>query len=328
MLAAIPRAFTQEPEVTKPGPSANPMASFASMVLGEWEVKFISGKSMFNRWLWGPGKHSVRVMTDGLAGAGEPWRAVRAFYWHPGRKEVRFLGVSPFARGIEEGSMKLEEDSADARYDLHQVGHRRQMGLRWDFDGPDKYHEDMLEAVGSLGLKSFNKLDYARIPARGPVEPDSAEALLRPSKFLRALSPLLGRALESTGEGARPLQSTVTWIPYADAIYVRLEAPSEAGQPTHLMDAYIYHHTGAGALRCLALTGAGGVYEGDVSVLEGGALQCDLTGYVGDQVHSHVVRLDFAQDGTLRDRIWTLDKNGERTLLRDVAHSRVEAKQD
>ena len=48
-------------------------------------------------------------------------------------------------------------------------------------------------------------------------------------------------------------------------------APSKDGEPTHLLDAYFYHHTGADALRCLALSNRGGVYEGDLTVLDGGA---------------------------------------------------------
>ena len=69
-------------------------------------------------------------------------------------------------------------------------------------------------------------------------------------------------------------------------------------EPTHLLDAYVYHHTGANALRRLALSNRGGVYEGDITVLDGGALLLDLKGYEGDRVVPHGVRFDFEKDGT------------------------------
>ena len=86
--------------VQEPAPAevASPMASFARMVSGEWRMTALSGTSTFDTWDWGPGKHSMRVMTDGSGAAGEPWRELQVFYWHPGRKQVCLLGLSPFAR--------------------------------------------------------------------------------------------------------------------------------------------------------------------------------------------------------------------------------------
>src|SRR5688572_1278833 len=53
--------------VSEPAPAkvTDPMASFVRMVSGEWRVTFHSGKSFFHTWHWGPGKHSIRRMTDG-----------------------------------------------------------------------------------------------------------------------------------------------------------------------------------------------------------------------------------------------------------------------
>jgi hypothetical protein len=90
----------------------------------------------------------------------------------------------------------------------------------------------------------------------------------------------------------------------------------------HELDAYFYHHTGTNALRCLALSNRGGLYEGDLTVLDGGALQLDLKGYEGDRVVSHVARFDFEQDGTLRHRVWSLHGT-ERTLMLDVHHKEL-----
>lgn len=66
-------------------------------------------------------------------------------------------------------------------------------------------------------------------------------------------------------------------------------------------------------------------------MLEGGALQLNLTSYEGDQEEGraaqHVVRFDFEKDGTLRDRVWTL-KGTERTLMLDVHHKKLEPNKD
>jgi len=318
------------PQEPTPAKVANPMASFARMVSDGWQQKAPSGTStwhMFDTWHWGPGQHSMRVMTDGSDADGEPWRELQVFYWHPGRKQVCLLGLSPFARGVSEGTIKFEGETADAVFDLYQTGHRRKMGLRWAFDGPDKYHEILLEATGPDGLKPMNAWDHVR--SKGPPAPrlPTVEEAPKPSKHLKALASLLGHTWEAKGEWATGdafhIQSTFEWIPYADGIYARTVALTKDGEPSHLLDAYFFHHTGANVLRCLALSNRGGVYVGDLTVLEGGALQLDLKGYEGDRVVAHVVRLDFEQDGTLLHRVWSLD-GAERTLMLDVHHKKLE----
>src|SRR3954452_17168974 len=121
---------------------------------------------------------------------------------------------------------------------------------------------------------------------------------------------------------ALQIQTTFEWVPYADGIYALVVSPSKDGEPRHLLDVYLYHHTGANALRCLALSDGGGVYEGDITVLDGGALQLDLKGFEGDGVVRHVVRFDFEQDGTLRHRVWSLRDTG-RTPMLDVHQKKV-----
>ncbi|NOT32205.1 MAG: hypothetical protein HOP15_17300 [Planctomycetes bacterium] len=322
--------------VQEPAPAevANPMASFARMVSGEWRVTFQSGTSI-DTWHWGPGEHSMRVMTDGAGAVGEPWRELQVFYWNSGRKQVCLLGLSPFARGVSEGTIEFEGETADAVFDLYQTGHRRKMGLRWAFDGPDKYHEILLEATGPAGLEPMNEWDHVRSATLTATRPRAAEEAPKPSERLKVLEALLGHTWEAKGEAkgdwatgdAFHVQSTFEWVPYADGIYARVIAPTKDGEPLHLLDAYVYHHTGTGALRCLALSNRGGVYEGDLTVLDGGALQLDLRGYEGDRVVPHIVRFDFEQDGTLRDRVWSLE-GAERTLMLDVHHQRLEPKND
>ncbi len=308
----------------------NPMANFARMVSGEWRMVIATGTSMIDTWHWGPGQHSLRVMTHGFnATAGEPWREVQAFYWHPGRKQVCLLGIEPVWRGVAEGTFQLNADTAAAAFDLYQTGGRRTLGRRWVFDGRDKYHEVLLETVDARGLVPLAEWDFVRSSTLTPMHPLATGAAAQPCARLKVFAPLLGHTFEAKGEwlagDALHVRSTFEWVPFADAICVRVVRPTKDGEPEHLLDAYVYHHTGTDAVHCLALSNRGGVYEGDVTVLEGGALQLDLKGYEGDQVGSHIVRFDFAKDGTMRHRAWSVD-GAERKLRLDVAHQKVESK--
>ena len=325
----------QEPAPPAPAKVADPVAGFARMVGGEWRVTYQSGTSQFDTWHWGPGQHSIRLMTDGSDAVGGPWRALEVVYWHPGRKQVRLLNLHPdvpgIGRGVGEGTFRFEGETAEAVFDLYQTGGRRDIARRWTFDGPDKYRATLLEATGRDRYMPLVEWDYVRSKTLTATRPLTDKAVAKPSERLKALEALLGHTWEVKGNWAAGdafhTQSAVEWIPLVDAIYVRVLAPSKDGEPTHLLDAYIYHHTGTGALRCLALSNRGGVYEGDLTVLDGGALQIDLQGYEGDQVVPHAVRLDFEKDGTLRDRIWSL-KGAERTLMLEARHMKLGPKND
>jgi hypothetical protein len=345
-----------------PAEVANPMASFARMIPGEWRMTVQSGTSLFHNWHWGPGKHSMRRMTDGLGAAGEPWRELEVCYWHPGRKQVCLLNMHPdvpgIGRGVGEGSIKFEGETADAVYDLYQPGVRRKIGLRWVFDGPDKYRATLSEATGTAGYKPLAEWDLVRIKPPTLPRPRVIEETSKPSKNLKVLESLLGHTWEGTGNwvagGAVHTQLIFEWVPLAEVIYARVLVPSKDGirsqkskkdggqtaedrgrrtedgermseEPTHVLDAYFYQHIGTNALRCLALSNQGGVYEGNLTVLDGGALQTDLKGYEGDRVVSYVVRLDFAQDGALRQRVWSVN-GAERKLMLDVQHKKLESK--
>ena len=304
-----------------------PNGEFWRMVSGEWRTTALAGTSTFDTWHWGPGQHSMRVMTDGSGAAGEPWRELQVFYWHPGRKQVCLLGLSPFARGVSDGTIKFEGETADGVFDLYQTGatpRLRKMGLHWAFDGPDKYHDILLEATGPDGLKPMNEWDHIRSKAPTAKRQRTGEEAPKPSGRLKALESLLGHTWNAKGNwgngDAFHIESTFEWIPLANAIYARSFALRGNGEPTHVLDAYFYHHTGTDRLHCLALSNLGGVYEGDLTVLDGGALQLDLKGYEGERVVPYVVRFDFEKDGTLHHRIWSL-AGAERTPMLDVHHT-------
>ncbi|MCC7389317.1 MAG: hypothetical protein IT431_11160 [Phycisphaerales bacterium] len=300
------------------------MAPFERMIGGEWKLTVASGTSSFRTWFWGPGRHSMRVMTDGLDAAGNPWRDLDVFYWHPGLGQVREFGVSPFARGITDGEIVFEGETAQSDFDLYQTGGRRRLRLAWSFDGPDHYRATMLEASPpeNHSLTFMAAWDFSRTEAPTPGRPFAVEGATEPSELLQPLKALLGVWGDTAdGAGALRTHSTFEWIPLADAIYARVEAPGDDGEGVHLLDAYLYHHTGTGALRCLALSDQGVVYEGDLTVLEGGALRIDLDGYGGGRTVHLAVRLEFEQDGTLRHRVWSIE-GAERTLVLDLHHAR------
>jgi hypothetical protein len=309
---------------------ADPMAPFARMIPGEWRMTAEGGTSMYDTWRWGPGRHSVRVMTDGFGADGAPWREVQVYYWHPGRKEIRLLGLSPFARGVSEGTIKFQADTAVAAFDIHQTRGRRELALHWSFDGPDTYRETLLEKNDADVLIPLVEWRHIRSDPPADALPPAGDEM-RLAERLKALAPLLAHQWVATGDRtsgqASPIRSTFQWVPYADAIYARTWTPAADGVSKHLLDTYLYHHTGANSLRALALSDRGGVYEGDLTVLDGGNLQLDLTGSEADKTVHLVVRLDFDADGSMRQRVWS-GSAAEGTPVLDLRHRKADPEND
>jgi hypothetical protein len=311
-VAALLLYFPLFAPAAEPKQDTGRMAAFARLVGDEWQVTAASGKSMYHAWHWGPGKHSIRRMTDGMGAGGEPWREVQVYYWHPGEKQVRVLGLSPFDAGVSEGTIKFEKDAAEVISDLHQNRASRRMKTKWEFSGPGKYREALLEATGKGDYSPLVEFDHVR--TKPPAKPrEFAVGDKKPSDRLKAFIPLLGHTWEAKDEDIRA-KTTFVWLPLADAIYARVEGKD--GE--HLLDAYVYHHTGSKVLRCLALSGNGGVYEGDVNAAEG-VIEVDLKGHDGTQAVQNAVRFDFEKDGSVRQRVWSV-KGKERTILMDVQH--------
>jgi hypothetical protein len=327
---------TAEPAAASaPNEPSGPMASFARLESGEWRRPALTRVDMFETWHWGPGKHSMLSQTYGFDAEGDPWRSLQVFYWHPGREQVRLLGLEPFASGVSEGTIRFERETAEATMDLYQTGQHRSMGFRWAFDGPDRYHSTLLEDSGN-GFEAIAEWDYVRFEADSSMRQASDGGAPRTLQPFEALESLLvgtwGAVASWAGADARRIETKLEWVPHINAIHVRVSAPSEDAPPLPLLDAYLYLHTGTGALRCLALSDRGGVYEGDLTVLEGGALQLDLQGYEGDSLVPTTVvpitaRFDFESDGSLRHRVWS-HGDPHRTLMLDTHHRQLEARQD
>ena len=310
----------------------HPMASFARMVSGEWRM----GTVQADRWRWGPGERSMRVHTVGFDGGGNPWRELVVYYWRPDRKQVCLLGFHPdipgLGRGVASGAIVFDGERAEATVELYQPGHlgrnRRALGLRWTFDGPDAYHEELLEDSGA-GLEPLAEWDYIRFAERNELLLPEAGEAPRPSKNLKPFEGLLGQwkaQVDLAGAGAIEVESTFEWLEYLDVVSLRIVAREPEGEPSHVLDAFLYHHVGTDSLQCLALSKSGGVYEGSVAALEGGGLQMELRGFEGDRESQHVVHLEVEQSGRLRQRIWSMD-GAQRTLMFDIAHTKLDAGQ-
>ena len=301
--------------VTRDGPwkagaekaAAGPLAGFARFTGGEWRGTFPGGTSAVHSWHWGPGKHSMRKMTDAPTST---W-AGEVVYWHPGRKQVCVLSmhgdIPGVGRGSGDGTIKFEGEGTDGVFDLYQPRGLRKLAVRQVFEGLDKYHEVLLED-GGAGFKPLAEWDFVRVKERTVERPRPA-APVTPLEHMKAFEALLG-GWEAEGVG-----STLEWVPSLEMVYAR--AVSVGGE--HLLDAYFYRHVKTNTLRCLALSNAGGVYEGDVRVIEGGALEMDFKGYEGERVLPRMVRVEFEKDGAVRGRVW----GGEGALVLDGRYKKV-----
>lgn len=318
-----------EPAAPLPADPANPLADFSRLTGGEWKTTFGNGSSAYEVWQYGPGNFSMRRVSAEPVAGGDTW-AGDVLYWHPGRKQIRVLNVHEdipgVGRGAGEGPFAFNGEIAAGDQDLYQPRGTRKMGSRWVFDGPDKYRNTLLENTGS-GLQPMNGWTFARIPKRTETRPAEATTPRTVAEPFKAFVPLLGRTWNAKGAWAGEpfhIETTIELAPHADAVVARSVALRSNGSPIHFLDAYIYVHPGTGRLRSLAIwsreSGGGGVYEGDLAVLDGGALQLDLTGYEGDAVAQSTLRFDIETDGRLRTRLWPADSDSGPPVV-DVHHS-------
>ena len=315
------------------------MEPFSGFIGGHWKMTTPAGTDTYDTWHWGPARNSIRSMRRGMLPSGEPWGTMTAYYWHPGRKEIRLLDVESVFRGVGEGTITFDGRKAEGAFDLHQTGRTRKMGLRWTFNGPDTFHDQLLEK-GPSGYKVLVEWDRHRVAVASVDEPAAPKNLLlveRPSSLLRPLATLLSKAWQTQAQkGAAepmpasdlPLRTTFEYVPLVDAIYGSVQTLNADGTPSHAMDLYLYHHTSAKVLRCLALAnskdGDGIVYEGDITPGDNGRwLRIDLQAHQSSSVSTIEARIDFEPPGSASFRAWRIEGK-DRTLIFD--HVQSEAK--
>jgi hypothetical protein len=138
------------------------MEPFSGFIGGHWKMTTPAGTDTYDTWHWGPARNSIRSMRRGMLPSGEPWGTMTAYYWHPGRKEIRLLDVESVFRGVGEGTITFDGRQAEGAFDLHQTGRTRNLGLRWTFDGPDSFHDQLLEK-GPRGYEVMVEWDRHRV---------------------------------------------------------------------------------------------------------------------------------------------------------------------
>lgn len=292
------------------------MAPFARMIDGEWATTSESGHIMRDRWYWGPGKHSVRVMTRGESAGGAPWRHVQVYYWHPQLKQICLRGFSCYAGGVSAGSMTFDGTRADGRFDLFQDGGRhRTMGLRWEFDGTDAYEDTLLESTNSAKMEVLASWTRRRVePAAVPAVDDLGDPL-PPS--VAAFAPLLDHSWETLpsrrDDNTPRHRTTLEWVPLARVLHVSIESRTGDAAPMHLVDAYLHEHTATHTVRCVALTADGSVYEGTVTSLSSVALTMRLSGTDGTHTREIETEFELAKDDTIHSHVWSV-VGGTRSL--------------
>lgn len=312
------------------------MEPFSGFIGGRWKMTTLAGTDTYDTWHWGPERNSIRSMSRGMLPNGEPWGTMTAYYWHPGRKEIRTLGVGSVLRGVSEGTMTFDGRKTEGAFDLFQTGATRNLGLRWTFDGLDTFHDQLLEK-GPRSFEVMVEWDRHRV-AVASVDERAAERTLataaKPSEFIKPIERLLGHTWEGKAVpeiAARPpadmlrTRTIFEYVPDADAIYGRVQTLDPDGAPSHAMDLYLYHHTGARVLRCLALAnsndGEGIVYEGDITPGDNGRwLRIDLRAHRSSSVSTIEARIDFEPPGGVRFRAWSTEGK-DRTLIFDQDQS-------
>ncbi len=166
VLQPTSQSLLRTDQATATPESANPMAHFAGLIGDEWRVILTNATSATQEWHWGPGRHSVRKMAEGSHSIRNPW-AAEVLYWHPGRKHIRVLSmhgeIPGIGRGVGEGSIAFDGTIADGLLDLEQPPGRRTLGMRWVFDGPDMYHDTLLESTGPEGFQTLAEWDIVRV---------------------------------------------------------------------------------------------------------------------------------------------------------------------
>jgi hypothetical protein len=257
---------SETPRVENPAP----LASFERLLTGVWRQTAASGTSMFHIWRQGPGQHSLRVKTTGRGASGEPWRAIGYVYAHPRHGDLRTFGLSCWAGGVSEGTMRLVGDEGAGRSELDQQGRRRKLETRWRFTGPDRYRETLYEETRPGQIEELASWEHVREPALPASAPVLTLDELPPLVHWNALRGWIGKGWRvedcSRPLDAPTLDARLSWIPFVDALLLEIGRVAPDGTAALLQELVLYHHAGLGKLRCFALFASGEVATGDVLV--------------------------------------------------------------
>ena len=326
LTACIGGSARERPTATDTPPAA--LAEFERLTPGEWRLTLQSGSLVVERWTWGPGKHSIRELTVGFDGDGNPWRSLGVTYLDPASGEIRTLGLSPdipaLGRSVSEGVTRFEGSVAITDTTMHQPGHvgsaTRVLRSTRRFDGADRYRSRLDESTRGGPYEMLGEWTYHRSLERFPAPPLPPEEL-RPTGDFAPLAPLL--ATDWIHEGstdAERTRTTVEWVPLVAAMLIRttaLPSPDEKSPTTAppLLEALLYRHVGHDRNAALVTAANGEVWKGSWQAKEPGTLELELRDGRGRPWTVRIAR----EEGALRERVWR-GAGDDRSLVRDLLH--------
>ncbi len=252
-----------------------PLSNFQKLTSGTWTVTASSGTKMYHTWKWGPGRHSVERWTTGENAKGDPWAEMIVYYWHPQDKKIRFLGLSPFASGINTGEIAFDGSTAVADSILSQTTGKREMQTIWRFTASDKYTETLLEKSPTGKLIELVSLEH-RLEKDSVAEPrtlSSNEPAIpvefAPYKFL------LGGSWTGRDQTSKTIRCSAEWMAVSNFINgtISLETKSQAAEHIHVI---LYRETISKSFYCLALSSSSDVYQGQLTTGDKGNLQAEV----------------------------------------------------
>lgn len=321
MRAAEPPA----PAAGWPETTPAPMAGLERLTGGEWTVTFASGQKASHAFEWGPGRYSLRKVAGWASPDGE-WGG-EVMYWDSGAARIRVLTMHPdipaVGRGVGSGTTQVRGDVLEGLVELHQPRGRRNLLDRVTFTGPDSYINALLEASGPAGYEPLAEWTFTRRWERGErvQKPDAAAPPSLPGR-LAGLEPFVGRTWDAA-DGARRFRSEVRWAGALEAVLVR----TVDARGVLCLDAYVYRDVQFGEVRCLALTRTGGVYEGRLSLNEGGAVEFEMTGRAPGVSAPGLIRarVETRAEGKPRFRVWSGSEPGALECVLDLVHAATDS---
>ncbi len=317
---------------TTESPVPAPLAPFARMIGGEWRVTFASGTTQFDRWRWGPGRHSIISETFGTDAEAKPWRVLTVYFVEPGSDAVRVVSSHPPAgelgRGMSSGTAVMRDASMTARTMLRQSGrpdHSRSIETLWDFRGPDAYRSALAED-GGRGFEEMVAWEYTRSRALSEM-PAIADDAAQPAGALSFLASTVAHrwqadvmpASEVANDIGASMRTDLSVIPYLQAIHAQVtEIPTSAGLGSSI-EAFVLQPVDRGPYRVLVLTASGCVGEGTVTITDDRSLDCSLEVVRGKDTLRRRLRVTLEPGDTMRTQVWSADSEPG-ALLADLLH--------
>ncbi len=298
---------TEGPWPTTPleNPAAsNPLEHFDRFAAHSWTVTAATGKAMHHTWKWGPGKFSIERWTEGESAQGEPWKELIVYYWHPIKKQIHLLGMSPYASGIQRGTIDFDGKTGTAIISLAQTTGLRKMKTRWKFDGADHYRETLLETDSSG--KEFELVAFEHHRSKETHDPASHPFASSISVDWEGFRSLLGKKWNGRFEGALApsMQTSFQWIPKANFLYGIVHNEPGRGGNIHI---YLYRDTETKSLRSLALQADSSVFDGEIRLMNDGEIQADMRSFSPSASASFQCSLEILSENRILQTIRSND---------------------